>query len=64
LAGEEKLFYPVLQQKEELHDLVNHAFEEHNQIKSALRRFVWTYHENQYIIELKIILPIENDEEP
>ena len=30
----------------------------------ALRRFVWIYHENQYIIELKIILPIENDEEP
>jgi hemerythrin-like domain-containing protein len=34
LSGEEKLFYPVLQQKEELLDLVNHAFEEHNQIKS------------------------------
>lgn len=34
LLGEEKFFYPVLQQKEELSDLVNHAFEEHNQIKS------------------------------
>lgn len=34
LLGEEKLFYPVLQQKEELRDLVDHAFEEHNQIKS------------------------------
>jgi hemerythrin-like domain-containing protein len=34
LLGEEKLFYPVLQQKEELSDLINHAFEEHNQIKS------------------------------
>jgi hemerythrin-like domain-containing protein len=34
LAGEEKLFYPELQQKDELRDLVNHAYEEHNQIKS------------------------------
>jgi hypothetical protein len=34
LAGEEKLFYPTLQQKEELCDLINHAFEEYNQIKS------------------------------
>jgi hemerythrin-like domain-containing protein len=34
LAGEEKLFYPVLEQKEELRDLVSHAYEEHNQIKS------------------------------
>ncbi len=34
LAGEEKLFYPLLEQKEELRDLVNHAYEEHNQIKS------------------------------
>jgi hemerythrin-like domain-containing protein len=34
LAGEEKLFYPELQKKDELRDLVNHAYEEHNQIKS------------------------------
>lgn len=34
LLGEEKLFYPMLQQKEELRNLVNHAYEEHNQIKS------------------------------
>jgi hemerythrin-like domain-containing protein len=34
LAGEEKLFYPVLEQKGELRNFVNHAYEEHNQIKS------------------------------
>lgn len=34
LAGEEKLLYPLLQEKEELSDLVNHAYEEHNEIKS------------------------------
>ncbi len=34
LLGEEKLFYPQLQQKDELRELVNHAYEEHNEIKS------------------------------
>jgi hemerythrin-like domain-containing protein len=34
LLGEEKFLYPLLEQKEELRDLANHAYEEHNQIKS------------------------------
>jgi hemerythrin-like domain-containing protein len=34
LLGEEKFFYPQLQQKDELRELVNHAYEEHNEIKS------------------------------
>jgi hemerythrin-like domain-containing protein len=34
LAGEEKLFYPLLEQKEDLRELVNHAYEEHEEIKS------------------------------
>lgn len=34
LLGEEKLFYPLLQQKDELRELVSHAYEEHNEIKS------------------------------
>lgn len=34
LLGEEKLFYPLLEQKEDLRELVNHAYEEHNEIKS------------------------------
>lgn len=34
LLGEEKLFYPLLQEKSELSELVNHAYEEHNKIKS------------------------------
>lgn len=34
LMGEEKLFYPVLNEKSELRDLVSHAYEEHNEIKS------------------------------
>lgn len=34
LLGEEKLFYPLLHQKEDLRELVNHAYEEHNEIKS------------------------------
>lgn len=34
LLGEEKLFYPLLQEKSELSELVNHAYEEHNEIKS------------------------------
>jgi DNA-binding protein YbaB len=28
LLGEEKLFYPLLEQKEELSDLVNHAYKD------------------------------------
>lgn len=34
LLGEEKLFYPLLEQKEELRDLVNHAYKEHSDIRS------------------------------
>jgi hemerythrin-like domain-containing protein len=34
LLGEEKLFYPLLQKKSELSELVNHTYEEHNEIKS------------------------------
>ena len=34
LLGEEKLFYPILEEKSELRDLVSHAYEEHNEIKS------------------------------
>ncbi len=34
LAGEEKLLYPLLEQKEDLRELVNHAYEEHEEIKS------------------------------
>lgn len=34
LMGEEKLFYPVLNEKSELRELVNHAYEEHHEIKS------------------------------
>lgn len=34
LMGEEKLFYPLLEEKTEIRELVNHAYEEHNEIKS------------------------------
>ncbi|MGB9940221.1 hemerythrin domain-containing protein [Methanosarcina sp.] len=34
LAGEEKLFYPLLEEKSELRELVDHAYEEHEEIKS------------------------------
>lgn len=34
LMGEEKLFYPVLEEKSELRELVSHAYEEHDEIKS------------------------------
>jgi hemerythrin-like domain-containing protein len=34
LQGEEKLLYPLLKEKEDLGELVNHAYEEHNEIKS------------------------------
>jgi len=34
LMGEEKLFYPLLEQKEDLRELVSHAYEEHEEIKS------------------------------
>lgn len=34
LMGEEKLFYPLLEEKTEMRELVNHAYEEHNEIKS------------------------------
>jgi len=35
MMGEEKLFYPLLEQKSELCELVNHAYEEHNEIRSV-----------------------------
>ena len=35
IMGEEKLFYPLLEQKSELRELVNHAYEEHNEIRSV-----------------------------
>ena len=34
LAGEERAFYPLLEQKKIYVILVNHAYEEHNQMKS------------------------------
>lgn len=34
LMGEEKLFYPILEEKSELRELVSHAYEEHDEIKS------------------------------
>ncbi|MHC1755457.1 MAG: hemerythrin domain-containing protein [Methanosarcina sp.] len=36
MAGEEKLFYPELEKKEELRDLVNHAYEEHDEARSLM----------------------------
>lgn len=36
MAGEEKLFYSELEKKEELHELVNHALEEHDEAKSIM----------------------------
>lgn len=36
MAGEEELFYSVLEQKEELLDLVNHAYEEHDEARSIM----------------------------
>ncbi len=36
MAGEEKLFYPLLQQKDELCDLVKHAFKEHKESKTVI----------------------------
>jgi hypothetical protein len=36
LLGEEDLFYPQLEENEELIDLVNHAYDEHEEIKTIL----------------------------
>lgn len=36
MAGEEKLFYPELEKKEELHQLVDHALEEHDEARSIM----------------------------
>lgn len=36
MAGEEKLFYPELEKKEELRDLVNHAYEGHDGARSIM----------------------------
>lgn len=36
MAGEEKLFYPELEKKEELRELVSHAYEEHNEARSIM----------------------------
>jgi len=33
MMGEERLFYPLLEKKEELRELVSHAYEEHNEAK-------------------------------
>jgi hemerythrin superfamily protein len=37
LLGEEELFYPKLEENDELIDLVKHAFREHKEIKTLLR---------------------------
>jgi iron-sulfur cluster repair protein YtfE (RIC family) len=37
LLGEEDLFYPQLEENEELIDLVNHAYDEHEEIKTILK---------------------------
>lgn len=37
LIGEEELFYPKLEENDELIDLVNHAFHEHKEIKTVLK---------------------------
>jgi len=36
MMGEEKFFYPLLEGKEELHELVSHAYEEHNEAKALI----------------------------
>lgn len=36
MAGEEKLFYPELEKKEELRELVSHSLEEHDEAKSIM----------------------------
>jgi hemerythrin superfamily protein len=36
LYGEEELFYPELEESSELVDLVNHAYDEHEEIKTVL----------------------------
>lgn len=38
LSGEEELFYPELEEYNEMIDLVNHAFDEHEEIKSVLQK--------------------------
>ncbi|AKB82417.1 Regulator of cell morphogenesis and NO signaling [Methanosarcina barkeri 3] len=37
LLGEEELFYPALEENEELIELVNHAYDEHEEIKTILQ---------------------------
>ncbi|MPM66598.1 hypothetical protein SDC9_113508 [bioreactor metagenome] len=36
MMGEEQLFYPRLEEKEELHDLVVEAYQEHNEAKTLI----------------------------
>jgi hemerythrin-like domain-containing protein len=36
MAGEEKLFYPELERKKELSELVSHALEEHDEARSIM----------------------------
>jgi hemerythrin-like domain-containing protein len=36
MMGEEKFFYPLLEEKEELRELVSHAYEEHNEAKTLI----------------------------
>lgn len=38
LSGDEELFYPELEEYNELIDLVNHAFDEQEEIKSVLQK--------------------------
>lgn len=36
MIGEEKFFYPLLEEREELRELVSHAYEEHNEAKDLI----------------------------
>jgi hemerythrin-like domain-containing protein len=36
MIGEEKFFYPVLEEKEELRDLISEAYKEHNEAKALI----------------------------
>lgn len=36
MMGEEKFFYPVLEEIEDLRELVSHAYEEHNEAKTLI----------------------------
>lgn len=36
MIGEEKFFYPQLEKKEELRELISHAYKEHNEAKTLI----------------------------